>query len=206
MQTFHIHIKGIVQGVGFRPYVCRIAEGMKLSGCISNTNDGVHIAVNADEEKAKIFYQHIVQEPPVNAVITEHYIAEIEQKKYSGFSIIHSITNTEPDLLLTPDIAICDSCREEIHDPASRRYSYAFTTCLNCGPRYSIQTALPYDRNNTTMHNLQMCADCETEYHDIHDRRHYSQTNSCTKCEIKLHYHASSEQLAGSRISVSRGQ
>jgi hydrogenase maturation protein HypF len=195
MQTFHIHIKGIVQGVGFRPYVCRIAENMQLSGCVSNTNDGVHIAINADEEKAKAFYQHLIQNPPVNAIITEHSIEEIEKKKYSGFSIIHSITNTEPDLLLTPDIAICDSCREEIKDPSNRRFGYAFTTCLNCGPRYSIQTMLPYDRNNTTMHDLHMCAACETEYHDIQNRRHYSQTNSCPDCEIEMHYY----EAAGSR-------
>jgi hydrogenase maturation protein HypF len=170
---------------------------MKLTGCVSNTNDGVHIAINADEEKAKEFYQHIIQNPPVNAIITDHFIEEIEKKKYNGFSIIHSITNTEPDLLLTPDIAICDICREEIHDPANRRYGYAFTTCLNCGPRYSIQTALPYDRNNTTMHHLHMCSDCDAEYHNINDRRHFSQTNSCPACEIRLHYYAGSEQATG---------
>ena len=200
MQTFHIHIKGIVQGVGFRPYVCRIAENMQLSGCVSNTNDGVHIAINADEEKAKAFYQHLIQNPPVNAIITNHSIEEIEKKKYSGFSIIHSITNTEPDLLLTPDIAICDSCREEIKDPSNRRFGYAFTTCLNCGPRYSIQTMLPYDRNNTTMHDLHMCEACDAEYHDIQNRRHYSQTNSCPECEIVMHYYeagGSRQQAAG---------
>ncbi|HEX5667394.1 MAG TPA: carbamoyltransferase HypF [Chitinophagaceae bacterium] len=200
MQTYHIHIKGIVQGVGFRPYVCRVAENMDLTGCVSNTNDGVHIAVNADEEKAKDFYQHIIQNPPVNAIITDHSIEEIEKKKYNGFSIIHSITNTEPDLLLTPDIAICETCREEIHDPANRRYGYAFTTCLNCGPRYSIQTALPYDRNNTTMHDLHMCVACDAEYHNINDRRHFSQTNSCWDCEIELHYYE-----AGGERSEERG-
>jgi hydrogenase maturation protein HypF len=204
MRTYHIHIKGIVQGVGFRPYVCRVAENMKLTGCVSNTNDGVHIAVNADEEKAKDFYQHIIQNPPVNAIITDHSIEEIEKKKYNGFSIIHSITNTEPDLLLTPDIAICDTCREEIHDPANRRYGYAFTTCLNCGPRYSIQTALPYDRNNTTMHDLHMCFACDAEYQNINDRRHFSQTNSCWDCEIKLHYYEAGggRQEAGDIITL----
>ncbi|HSF88993.1 MAG TPA: carbamoyltransferase HypF, partial [Saprospiraceae bacterium] len=199
MQTFHIHIRGIVQGVGFRPYVCRIAEKMQLSGCVSNTSDGVHIAINADEKKAKVFYQHLIQDPPVNAIITDHSIEEIEKKKYLGFSIIHSITNTEPDLLLTPDMAICESCREEIHDPSNRRFGYAFTTCLNCGPRYSIQTILPYDRNNTTMHDLHMCEQCDAEYHDIHNRRHYSQTNSCPDCEIRMRYYEGREQEAVSR-------
>jgi hydrogenase maturation protein HypF len=188
MPTFHIHIRGLVQGVGFRPHVCQVAELMQLNGCVSNTSDGVHIAINATPEQAKKFYDHLVRHQPVNAMITDHTISEIEHKTFSNFSIIHSIPHAEPDLLLTPDIAICDTCRQEIHDPANRRHGYAFTTCLNCGPRYSILKALPYDRINTTMEDLAMCPSCTAEYEDHHNRRHYSQTNSCPDCRIVMHY------------------
>jgi len=189
MKTFHIHIKGMVQGVGFRPFVWRVAEEMKLKGAVSNTTNGVHIAINASHSQASAFLEHIVDHAPANALITGTSMQEIENRKFDEFSVIHSISNTEPDLLLTPDIGLCDSCRQEIHDPSDQRYSYAFTTCLNCGPRYSILHALPYDRINTTMHHLHMCGSCTEEYHDIHSRRHYSQTNSCPHCHIDMHYY-----------------
>ena len=187
--SYHIHIKGLVQGVGFRPFVCKLAEALQISGWVSNSNNGVIIELTADIEQRSAFYHQLISFPPHNAVITDHCIHQIEKKHFSGFTIQQRNNETEPDLLLTPDIAICPDCKQEIKDKSNQRNQYAFTTCLNCGPRYSIVRSLPYDRENTTMAELVMCESCKTEYENIHDRRHYSQTNSCPSCAIKMHLH-----------------
>ncbi|GAB2834413.1 carbamoyltransferase HypF [Ferruginibacter profundus] len=193
MHTYHIHIKGIVQGVGFRPYVCRVAEQFHINGFVSNACDGVHIECNALPETVKAFYQQVISDPPANAVITAHHLEEIPVKIFCSFAIRQSIHDTKPDLLLTPDIALCDNCRHELLTAGNKRFQYAFTTCLNCGPRYSITTALPYDREHTTMSNLVMCPSCTAEYNNIQNRRHYSQTNSCKECAVPMHWYSSSK-------------
>jgi hydrogenase maturation protein HypF len=187
MNTYHIHIGGLVQGVGFRPFVCRLAERMGIPGWVSNGNDGVHIEINATEEEADSFYQSILCCQPANAIIRSQHKEKISPRVYKAFTIKESDNSARPDLLLTPDLAICENCRKEITDPENKRYQYPFTTCLECGPRYSISTGLPYDRPNTTMAALGMCQSCEEEYTDIHNPRHYSQTNSCPDCAITMH-------------------
>lgn len=189
MNTWQIHIGGMVQGVGFRPFVYRTAEAMKISGWVSNGNDGVHIRFNATEENATRFYQQLINHPPANAIITSHIFSSAVSELFNGFIIKESNSSAKPDLLLTPDLAICDNCRAEIKNASNNRYQYSFTTCLECGPRYSIITNLPYDRSNTTMAELKMCDSCLTEYNDPADRRHYSQTNSCPTCSIPIHLH-----------------
>lgn len=187
METFHIHIKGMVQGVGFRPFVHHLANEMNLCGYISNTKNGVHIEINADEKTAVVFCQNILQLPPENALITGHSISRTITKSYLNFSIIPDFSDEIPDLFLTPDISICEKCKHDLSDDQGKRYRYPFTTCLQCGPRYSILKKLPYDRINTTMSHLKMCTDCLQEYQDIGDRRYYSQTNSCPECAIQMH-------------------
>ena len=193
MNTYHIHINGIVQGVGFRPFVCRLAIETNLNGWVCNGNDGVHIEFNANEDTARNFYDTIVNNPPANAIITSHQFQIIGYKEYNRFIIQKSDSHAEPDILLTPDLAICEDCLQDIVDNTNRRQGYAFTTCLNCGPRYSITHSLPYDRCNTTMQHLEMCPTCNEEYHDIYDRRHYSQTNSCRDCSIPIHLYSASD-------------
>ncbi|MBK7805336.1 MAG: carbamoyltransferase HypF [Saprospiraceae bacterium] len=187
METFHIHIKGMVQGVGFRPFVHQLANEMNLCGYISNTKNGVHIEINGDENTAVVFCQNILQYPPENALITGHSISRTITKSYLNFSIIPDFSDEIPDLFLTPDISICEKCKHDLSDRQGKRYRYPFTTCLQCGPRYSILKKLPYDRINTTMSHLNMCTDCLQEYQDIGDRRYYSQTNSCPECAIQMH-------------------
>lgn len=187
MNTWHIHIGGLVQGVGFRPFVYRIAEELKINGWVSNGNDGVHIKFNASEETAKKFYDRIIAQPPSNSIITSHSYNEINNEDFTDFIIKESEASAKPDLLLAPDIAICSHCKQEIKDPKNIRYQYPFTTCLECGPRYSIITQLPYDRIHTTMSELQLCNHCNEEYNDPHNRRHFSQTNSCSQCSIPMH-------------------
>ena len=187
--TYHIHIKGIVQGVGFRPFVYKLAIEKGLKGNVNNTTDGVHINIEGNINVAKEFLKDIVENAPPLAVITDTAIYKTKDLKFDDFKIVHSEGNTKPDLLLTPDFAICDDCRKELHDKGNRRYHYPFITCTNCGPRYSIITALPYDRPYTTMKDYIMCDKCDREYHNPLDRRYYSQTNSCAKCGIKMELH-----------------
>lgn len=187
MLTFLIHIKGLVQGVGFRPHVYKIAKAMQMKGCVSNEMNGVNIKINGTKTLAEIFLERITSLRPENAIITHTSIQLIDSEQFVDFAIIDSHQEEEPDLLIPPDYAICDSCKNEIDAVEDRRHLYAFTTCLSCGPRYSIIETLPYDRKHTTMKKMSMCFDCEHEYHEIENKRHYSQTNSCPECAIQMH-------------------
>ncbi len=186
METQHIHIKGIVQGVGFRPFIFKLAIKKQLKGWVNNTTDGVHIQINANKNTTKNFLQNILNDLPPLAVVTEYHIKKTKNQEYQKFEIIHSVDKAKPNILLTPDAALCKNCKEEFFTKDNRRFLYPFITCTNCGPRYSIINKLPYDRINTTMDPFQMCDDCNKEFGNPLDRRHYSQTNSCTKCKIEM--------------------
>ena len=199
MDTFHIHIEGIVQGVGFRPFVFQLAKKHNLNGWVNNTNDGVHIAISANHDEAKLFYQQLIRHPPKLATITRHELKKTASQTFTNFDIIESDSGTSPSLPLTPDFALCQDCRSEISNTNDRRNNYAFTTCTNCGPRYSIITALPYDRPNTTMAEFEQCNACGAEYNDPLNRRHFSQTNSCPQCGIEMM--VNEEEIADNKIT-----
>lgn len=184
--TYHIHFKGIVQGVGFRPFVYKSALQFQLKGWVNNTNDGVHICFNATNTVAKNFYGFLLDNLPPLSVVTGHKLEKVKNEKFNDFKIIESDDHIKPQLLITPDVSLCEDCRKELYDPSNRRYQYPFITCTNCGPRYSIITALPYDRHNTTMEKFKMCDICLEEYNNPLERRHFSQTNSCPDCSIKM--------------------
>ena len=184
--TWHIHIKGQVQGVGFRPFVYLLAKRHNLCGWVNNAADGVHIELNANKKKVALLIEEIKAHAPRFSRITQVEINEIEKKPFEHFQIIHSSEKSEPNLLLTPDIALCDECRVELYSENNRRALYPFMTCTNCGPRYSIMHQLPYDRLTTTMDAFEMCNICKKEYHDPNDRRYFSQTNSCPDCHIEM--------------------
>ncbi len=186
MATQHIHIKGQVQGVGFRPSVFLLAKKHGLTGWVSNTADGVHIVFNADAKLASNFKDELVEQAPTLSHITSIHLYKIQQKSFDSFQIIHNETLGEPNLLLTPDLALCVDCRAELHAESNRRNKYPFITCTNCGPRFSIIHHLPYDRINTKMDAFKMCSTCNEEYENPYDRRYYSQTNSCADCSIEL--------------------
>ncbi|MFN2439398.1 MAG: carbamoyltransferase HypF [Chitinophagaceae bacterium] len=183
ISTFHIQVKGQVQGVGFRPFIFQLAEKYDLTGWVNNTSDGVHIEFNADEVVSKNFYDEIILNSPSLSHITSHEMEKTSWAEYDDFKIIESCKGN-PVLLISPDFAMCENCRKEINDKTNRRYHYAFTTCTQCGPRYSIITQLPYDRENTAMKNFKMCNECNSEYNDAGNRRHFSQTNSCPNCPV----------------------
>lgn len=193
MQTWHIHIQGQVQGVGFRPFIYRLAHQFGLHGWVNNTLDGVHIRLNTDETGVRDFCQQIEKQAPPLARILSLHSRPVAPEFFDSFQIVHSQSEGEPDLLLTPDVALCGDCRTDTQDARNRRSGYAFTTCINCGPRYSIIQSVPYDRANTGMAAFQMCPTCQQEYDDPADRRYYSQTNSCAECGVALTLWTSSE-------------
>lgn len=193
--TYRIHLRGRVQGVGFRPYVYRLARAHQLSGWVNNGPDGVHVCINASHEAATRFYEALVAQAPALAYITQGRLEESQPMFFDSFSIIHSGAEGTTDLLITPDLAMCPLCRAELLDPHNRRSGYAFITCTYCGPRYSILQGLPYDREQTTMAPFDLCPACAAEYADVEDRRYFSQTNSCQACGLALRaYEASSQQ------------
>jgi hydrogenase maturation protein HypF len=180
MFSFSLHLSGQVQGVGFRPFVWRLAKERGLCGWVNNASDGVHIVFNA--EAANPFVEAVLREAPALARITEVRWEQIPFQEFDDFQIVHSDTGALPNLLLTPDIALCADCRRELRDPANRRFGYAFITCTNCGPRYSMLDSLPYDRARTRMAPFVQCPACQSEYEQPADRRYYSQTNACADC------------------------
>lgn len=188
--TYHIHLQGQVQGVGFRPFVYKLALEHGLHGWVNNDADGVHIEINVEEEAhARLFFTAVQQQAPALAHITHARMWRTQEAHYCDFRIVHSAATTEAQLLLTPDIALCMPCRQELADAQNRRSGYAFITCTLCGPRYSIITRLPYDRPHTAMHAFPMCPECQAEYNDPLNRRYYSQTNSCPACGITLQWY-----------------
>lgn len=186
MPTRQLHIEGVVQGVGFRPCVFRLAHEHHLKGWVSNDVGGVHIELSGTEGDLARFESELLTHPPLHARISQVHYQEVAETDYVTFQIIESNAAGEPGVLLTPDLGLCEACRREISEPGNRRHDYPFTTCLHCGPRYSIIRKLPYDRPVTTMAPFTMCPDCEREYNNPSDRRFFSQTNSCPRCAVTL--------------------
>lgn len=186
MPTRQLHIEGVVQGVGFRPYVFRLANAYQLKGWVSNDVNGVHVEVSGSPENLAQFESDLFTCPPENAHISRVHRKELPETDYLTFQIIESNPVGEPTVLLTPDLGLCEACRHELTEVGNRRKGYAFITCLNCGPRYSIITGLPYDRPLTTMASFTMCPACQKEFNDPSNRRFYSQTNSCPDCAVAL--------------------
>lgn len=181
-----IRFQGIVQGVGFRPLVYRRALSLDLKGNIRNTDRGVFIQVDGTETSIRQFYEGILHDPPVLAEIHESSIDIVRPYGYKEFVITGSGEDGGGFTPVSPDIATCDSCLQEIIDPADRRYRYAFTNCTDCGPRFTIIQTIPYDRENTTMRVFPMCEQCSAEYGDPLNRRYHAQPNACGVCGPEL--------------------
>ncbi|MBP9195858.1 MAG: carbamoyltransferase HypF, partial [Saprospiraceae bacterium] len=188
MFTRHIHIKGRVQGVGFRPAVYRLASSLQLKGKVVNADDGVHIYINADQSETDLFLMQLKSGLPAMAVISDIQTEQVDYIPFHSFSIAKEEKQHSFDMWITPDLAICPDCRQSLYWEGDHRKGYAFTTCVNCGPRYSIIQSLPYERENTTMHYLKACPSCEAEYTNPKDLRFYSQTNSCPSCAVKMQW------------------
>jgi hydrogenase maturation protein HypF len=179
-------VRGAVQGVGFRPFVYRLANELGLAGWVNNSSQGVTIEVEGPRPKLEIFRMRLSAEKPPRSFIQSCEITWLDAAGYDGFVIRESEHSGPKTALVLPDIATCPDCLREIFDPLNRRYRYPFTNCTNCGPRFSIITALPYDRADTSMQGFRMCPECQAEYDDPNDRRFHAQPNACPVCGPQL--------------------
>ncbi|NNE77573.1 MAG: carbamoyltransferase HypF, partial [Pricia sp.] len=186
MNNWHIQIKGSVQGVGFRPYVYRLALERDLSGVVYNALDGVHVKFSGSKDQAKEFYNVLIDKAPSLARITNHKIIQQTGEGYKGFQIMQNKTKGLVSLMVPPDFGLCENCKNEVLSSNNRRAAYPFITCTQCGPRYSLITELPFEREFTTMRAYQMCPSCMQEYGDPKDSRYHSQTNSCAECGVRV--------------------
>jgi hydrogenase maturation protein HypF len=180
-----IVIRGAVQGVGFRPFIYRLASEMALKGWVSNSSQGVFIEVESSPETLRKFLRRVEEERPAIAFIQSLESSFADPLGFESFEIRPSMQGEKTAFVL-PDIATCPDCRQEIFDPANRRYRYPFTNCTNCGPRFTIIESLPYDRSATTMKKFAMCPECMAEYGDPLDRRFHAQPNACPSCGPQL--------------------
>ncbi|MHB8122433.1 MAG: carbamoyltransferase HypF [Desulfuromonadaceae bacterium] len=197
-------IGGIVQGVGFRPFVYRLAQERNLTGWVRNTPAGVEIEIQGDGSGLDSFDHALRHSLPPLAQVTSHVRSDIPTVDELSFLILPSGPG-EPDIRIAPDSALCADCLTELFDPADRRYRHPFITCTNCGPRYSIITAVPYDRPNTTMAGFPLCPDCVREYHDPLDRRFHAQPIACHSCgpQVSL-LTCSGEKIAARAVAVTQ--
>jgi hydrogenase maturation protein HypF len=186
MQRIAIDVRGIVQGVGFRPFVYRLATRLSLTGIVQNSARGVQIEIQGTSDNIELFLNQLQSQPPPLAQIISVKSSEIPQKESSEFSIIKSQAISDRKTLISPDIATCHDCLDEFNSSDNRRYHYPFTNCTNCGPRYTIIKDIPYDRPFTTMSTFNMCPDCQKEYDDPGDRRFHAQPNACAVCGPQL--------------------
>jgi hydrogenase maturation protein HypF len=178
----HIELTGVVQGVGFRPFVYNLAARHELRGWVRNTSSGVVIEVEGPAHDVFAFTSELSAQAPPRARIERLTVTEIAPNGLGVFAIRESLIQPNAYQLVSPDIATCPDCLGELFDPCDRRYGYPFINCTNCGPRFTIIEGIPYDRPATTMHEFRMCAECEAEYDDPGNRRFHAQPNACPVC------------------------
>ena len=182
----HILVRGVVQGVGFRPFVYKVATSLGLSGHVFNSSSGVTIEIEGRGSALDEFLRTLKDDPPKLAEIKEITVSDVEVQGGTGFSIINSREEAGAFALVPADAGTCDECWRDFGDPVNRRFGYPFTNCTHCGPRYTIIRDIPYDRANTTMSVFTMCAECRAEYEDPGDRRFHAQPNACAVCGPSL--------------------
>ncbi len=189
-----IVVKGVVQGVGFRPFVFNLAEALRIRGYVTNTSAGVLIEAEGDQLPA--FMQRLRQDAPPLSRISDISVTNLPPCGYTDFTIRASLEgdNRRPFTLVSPDISICNDCLNEMLDPGDRRYLYPFVNCTNCGPRFSITRSVPYDRPNTTMAKFTMCPVCTREYEDPRNRRFHAQPNACPECGPQVEFRVRSAE------------
>lgn len=181
-----LEITGVVQGVGFRPFLFVLAKRHMLAGVVSNTGTGVTVVIEGPEKKIDQFCRDIRQNAPLLASVTGIFSKQVAVNGYASFQIVKSQTSENRSTLISPDVTVCRDCLAELNDPGDRRYRYPFINCTNCGPRYTIIEDIPYDRPKTSMKYFKMCAACRKEYEDPLNRRFHAQPNACPVCGPKV--------------------
>jgi hydrogenase maturation protein HypF len=181
-----VRVTGTVQGVGFRPYVYRLAHELELSGFVLNDSNGVLVEVQGERPAVEAFAHRLGAEAPPLAAVERVSAQRVALTGEPGFRIIESVREGPANVAVSPDTATCEDCVAELRDPADRRYRYPFINCTNCGPRFTIVRGVPYDRPLTTMAGFAMCSECRAEYEDPRDRRFHAQPNACPECGPQL--------------------
>ena len=184
--TKRLEISGVVQGVGFRPFLFVLAKKYQLNGEVSNTSSGVRVIVEGLLENIEHFTKDIMNKSPLLASVTGIETINTEFKNFSSFKIVKSSAAASRTALISPDVSICPDCLAEMKDPCDRRYEYPFINCTNCGPRFTIIEDIPYDRPKTSMKQFKMCTQCQHEYDDPLNRRFHAQPNACLECGPKV--------------------
>ncbi len=197
-----VHVRGIVQGVGFRPFVYQIAVKNHLTGWVCNSSNGVEIEIVGTNRNVSSFLHELKTAPPVLSRIDELKEKIVLVSAYTQFSIIESKADPSHFIPVSPDISICPDCLNEMLDASNRRYHYPFINCTNCGPRFSIIKDIPYDRPFTTMAEFPMCPNCRHEYEDPMDRRFHAQPIACPVCGPTLQYIEKNSNLVGNADSI----
>ncbi|HLG30209.1 MAG TPA: acylphosphatase, partial [Candidatus Brocadiales bacterium] len=186
LERMQISARGLVQGVGFRPFIYNLATKFSLSGFVQNDTDGVLIDVEGNNDSIKEFLACLVKSPPPQAIIEDIHYTTLPPGGYKGFIIEESAVKDSKVAMVSADLTACPDCLKELFDPKDRRYRYPFINCTNCGPRFTIVKDIPYDRMKTTMSGFTMCPDCNKEYHDPTNRRFHAQPNACPVCGPEL--------------------
>jgi len=199
-----IRVRGVVQGVGFRPFVYRLAQANALTGWVLNGDQGVEIHLEGTEKDLAAFVREIRIKPPAAAHIAEIEVESAPCQGLSAFTIRESERLDRPTVCVSPDLPICDECQAELFDPSDRRYGYPYINCTNCGPRYSVILALPYDRPNTTMRQWPLDNYCSREYHDSANRRFHAQPVACPECGPKYFLCERDRTISDDRKAIDR--
>ena len=187
VERVRVRVRGVVQGVGFRPFVHRLANRHGISGFVLNDSDGVVVEAEGEAGAVAAFVSAITTEAPPLARVSSVDAVACPPRHEPGFTIVVSENGARSrTTLIAPDAATCDECLTELFDPADRRYRYPFLNCTNCGPRFTIVTSVPYDRPRTTMAGFPLCAACRREYEDPTDRRFHAEPIACPDCGPRL--------------------
>jgi hydrogenase maturation protein HypF len=199
-----IRVRGVVQGVGFRPYVYRLARANTLAGWVLNGEEGVEIYLEGAERGLQAFVQKLKSQPPSASSIADIEVRSAFPAGLREFTIRESQHQHRPTVRISPDLPVCDDCLKELFDPGDRRYWYPYINCTNCGPRYTVVLGLPYDRPNTTMQRWPLDEYCDAEYHDPGNRRFHAQPVACPSCGAGYYLHSADGDTHGSESSIRR--
>jgi len=199
-------VTGVVQGVGFRPFVYRLAAGLGLTGFVGNDSTSVFVEIEGETASLDAFTRRVRDDAPPMAMVESVMTTAISATGEEGFRIVASAVASGARTLVPPDIAVCGACLAEVLDPADRRYRYPFANCTDCGPRFTIIRDLPYDRPATTMAGFEMCPACQAEYQDPNDRRYHAQPIACPACGPQLTFDDGARRVRGTDASLAAAQ
>lgn len=197
MNAVLIKVRGVVQGVGFRPFVYRVASELRLMGWVLNGEDGVSIHLEGDEPVLQEFVQRLKNDAPPASRVVAVDVASVSLVGFQRFFIKESERDSHPTVRISPDLPVCEECLLELADSTNRRYRYPYINCTNCGPRFTVILALPYDRPNTTMKGWPFDQYCDKEYHDPENRRFHAQPVACPECGPHYYLRVGAETICG---------